>query len=396
METSRITPVLHAAFLFMYTKSPHHHHTHIQALVFPSVFRRYHSEMMIVGGSNRRKASIDRNISNTAPNDHKMESLPRANKKQCVVREPNNDNTRDSLSRFLTSVQPVLPGWDANNDIIEKTMVSHQISTKTIGTKRQRDVRVVKFATPLISTKIPPDACDDDTTSDDIISKSWYSQNELDQIDKKCMETIRLIQSGKIVIRDDDSEHCKRGLESRLLTTRDEPQIQKQKQIKQQQQQVEQPHSTVTVRSSSPSSPLSTSRNTTRCMSKEDIISIVLDTQIDMWSSGITCMNDHHNELERVLCETYKLHSSHHVFKAIVRALHDWSAVSLQHEYNAELEKKGLATSTRRSTSSSGCGGISTNSNTSSSSSLVKEIARIASATATNRPLSLVDLCGIR
>lgn len=301
------------------------------------------------------QSSIDRNIPNTNPNMDSFQRAkrPRVQRHLLEVDGYDVEKTRDGLCKFVASVPKLFPSCCSRSDNTLEKVISYQTKTTVLQPmevfpkkRRNRDDGRVTFATPLVSAYIPHVLHDDD------IDSNWYSRRELEQIDENCMETIRLIQSGKLIY-DDDHEYCKRGLESRIS----QQQLLLQTAGRHQNHQVYEQECSLVSKSSS-------------TKSKEDIISAVLDAQIDMWSSGITSRNDEEYQLEQFLSDTYKTLSSHHGFKAIVRGLHDWRAVV--HDYDDFHDSNAVVWSDLNNV----------NRRTSTTASLMNEISRIASASA--------------
>ena len=340
--------------------------------------------MIASSGGETRQCSIDRNISNTNPNMDNFLRAKRPRVQRHLVEDHHDVNkTSDSLCQFVASVPKLFPTTTTRSDYCTLEKVISNQSTATTKTtilqplevfpkkrQQQHHGRRVTFGTPLVSTYIPHVFLhdDDDDNNNNNRKSNWYSRRELEQIEETCMETIRFIQSGKLIYEDDD-EHCKRGLESRIsISLQTTTQTGGRQQLYHHDYKQENCAALVTSKSSS-------SSTTTTIESKEDIISAVLDAQIDMWSSGITSRNDEEYQLEQHLYETYKMLSSHHGFKAIVRGLQDWRAVVndydyyYSYDYDVTAGRSDSNVNWRTSTSTS-------------TTSLMNEISRIASASA--------------
>ena len=129
--------------------------------------------------------------------------------------------------------------------------------------------RKVRFLDCQVTKEIPRYLSGED------IAASWLSGEDYTRIQAENMSTVDLVNKGESLSTDD---HCVRGLESHF----DDESSKK---------------------------------------SKEEVIGAILDRQVDLWSEGQI------GEQERLLAETYCIHSTEHAFRAIAAGLNDRKAI---------------------------------------------------------------------
>jgi hypothetical protein len=124
---------------------------------------------------------------------------------------------------------------------------------------------------------------------EDEIPSMWYSAADYERIQHDNRRTIKLIKSGKCC---SGSVICKRGLEDSFRE---------------------------------PIHYLST---------KEEIMNELLDKQIDLWMNPNTG-GDH----ARLLAEAYAIYTCQYAIRAVVKGLHDWSALQATHTADSNTEE---------------------------------------------------------
>jgi hypothetical protein len=118
----------------------------------------------------------------------------------------------------------------------------------------------------------------------------WYSAADYERIEQDYRRTLQFIKSGKCC---SGSTICKRGLEDSFR----EP--------------------------------------INYLLTKEEIMNVLLDKQIDLWMNPNTG-RDH----ARLLAEAYRVHTCHSAFRAGVTGVHDWRAVQASHTADITQETR--------------------------------------------------------